>query len=236
MPRSPTNSLILTNLDESLEKTPEDIVELISSQGFNVELVSLPRFGRIIVICISAVVANLLRDYLVEKLGSRARISFSMRDNNLKLLDDNLWVLEAEDIEFLELPLEDGSRRFLILPPLSPHSEWNDFHKVEEGPNKKAVYSPNELSHLLWDRLGGFDSSQVRKYQDAEGTGSESNDESDTTKLNENEAAVFDLTNKPEILFEDIENGAPAIVIDRVSNQKKTTPGVLPKTAIPPPL
>ncbi|GEQ72016.1 hypothetical protein JCM33374_g5702 [Metschnikowia sp. JCM 33374] len=236
MPRSPTNSLILTNLDDSLVKNPKEIVSLISSRNYNVELVTLPGFGRIIVICISAIVASSLRDYLLEALGSKASVSFSMRDNNSRLLDDNSWLLEAKDIDFLELPSEDGSRRFLISPPLSPQSEWNDFDKVEEGPNKKAVYSPDELSHLLWDRLGGFESSHVRKYQDGETTDDEKDEESDITKTNDNEAAIFDLSTKPEVLFEDIENGAPAIVIDRVSNQKRSTPVVLPKTAIPPPL
>ncbi|OBA19037.1 hypothetical protein METBIDRAFT_47367 [Metschnikowia bicuspidata var. bicuspidata NRRL YB-4993] len=233
MPRSPTNSLILTNLDASLEGNPEILARDLSYGNFNVELVSLPRFGRIIIICMSAADATSVRDYLTEKLEIKALMSFSIRDNNLRLLDDSLWAVETNDVHFLELPLEDGSRRFLILPPLSPHSEWNDFDKAEEGPNKKAVYSPNELTHLLWDRLGGFASSHVRKYQYDENA---SDHESDLTEIRGCEDTVFDLENKPEILFQDIENGAPAIVIDRVNNQEKAGPGVLPKTAIPPPL
>ena len=234
MPRSPTNSLILTQLDQALELKPEEVAQLLSRRNYNVELVSLPRFGRIIVVCTSAVIAVSLRDYLIETLGSRAHVSFSMRDNSLRLLDDNLWVLDGTDIDYLELPLEDGSRRFLILPPLSPQTEWNDFDKVEEGPNKKAVYSPGELSHLLWDRLGGFDSSHVRRYRE-DTTDDESDKETETVLYSEIKSPVFNISKEPEILFEDIENGAPAIVIDRVSNQNRA-PGVLPKTAIPPPL
>ncbi|KAM9901672.1 hypothetical protein OXX79_004399 [Metschnikowia pulcherrima] len=234
MPRPPTNSLILTQLDQALELKPEEVAQLLSRRNYNVELVSLPRFGRIIVVCTSPVIAVSLRDYLIETLGSRAHVSFSMRDNSSRLLDDNSWVLNGTDIDYLELPSEDGSRRFLISPPLSPQTEWNDFDKVEEGPNKKAVYSPGELSHLLWDRLGGFDSSHVRKYRE-DTTDNESDKETETVLYSEIKSPVFNISKEPEILFEDIENGAPAIVIDRVSNQNRT-PGVLPKTAIPPPL
>lgn len=226
--KEPTNSLILRNLDPELLNDTRKLVQLISMRHFNVELVSLPKFGRVIIICSSSQVAAELRDYLQEGLGQRAKISYSMRDNTLRLLDDGLWALTSQDTEYLELPLEDGSRRFLILPPLSPQNEWDDFDKAEEGPNKKSIYSPSELSHLLWDRLGGFDSSHVRRFQDDE-SGSDSQAEEDPGE------ACVDISKQPEVLFENIDNGVPAIILDKVRN-REANKRVIPKTAIPPPL
>lgn len=219
-----TNSLILTNLQSSLLEDPSSVVELIAKRNFNVELVALRKFQRIIIVCPSPAVASALRDFLLESLRPCPRISFSIKDNHLRLLEDDLWALQSEAIDFLELPLDEGSRRFLILPPLSPQNEWNDYGKSEDGPNTKSVYSPADLSHLLWDRLGGFDSSHVRRFAD-----DDDSDESDQ------ESSVFDISTKPEVLFEDIDNGVPAIVVDKVKNRGGKAPP-LPRTTIPPPL
>lgn len=223
MPRQPTNSLILTKLDPRLVDDPDSVAVLLASRSFNVELVFLRKFLRFIIVCASPLVASIVREFLSAELGSKAQVGYSIRDNTLRLLEDQLWALQAEKQDYLELPLEEGSRRFLILPPLSPQSEWDDYHKEEDGPNTKAVHSPDELSHLLWDRLGGFDSGVVRRFH------LDSDDESEADE-------EVDIAAQPQLLFEDIENGVPAIVVDSVSNQGKKIKGRLPKTAIPPPL
>lgn len=228
----PTNSLIVTRLDGELLKFPDRLADLLASRNFNVEVVFLPKFARYIIITASPAVAETVREFLAEKLSKDVHISFSMKNNPLPLLDDGLWVLQPRDSDmknYLELPLEDGSRRFLILPPLSPHSEWNDYAKVEEGPNTKSVYSPQELSHLLWDRFGGFDSSQVRRFDN------DSDSESDIDADAALELAYVDISEQPEVLFEDIHNGVPAIVVDSVKNQKRGK-RPFPKTAMPPPM
>lgn len=220
MPRKPTNTLIVSRLPDSLKNDPQVLVDLLAAQSLQVELISLPKFERYIIICGTMALAIYVRDYLSSSLEKGISIGFSLKDNHLRLLEDENWTLKAEDTQFLELPLEEGSRRFLILPPLSPQSEWDDYHKVEEGPNEKAIYSPDELSHLLWDRFGGFDSSHVRRYQE---------DESD-----DEEGELLDIKQQPEVLFENIDNGVPAIVVDSVRNQKSKRTPPLPKTAMPP--
>lgn len=228
MARAPTNSLIISKLDQALLASPTHIADLLASRNFNVELVFLPKFARYIVICSTPLVAAQVRDFLILKLEGTAQISFSIKDNRLALLDDHLWLLKTEDgdsTNYLELPLEDGSRKFLILPPLSPHSEWDDYNKEEEGPNTKSVYSPQELSHLLWDRFGGFDSNKVRRFEIS------SDEEDEDAEIDEN---YIDISEQPQVLFEDIQNGVPAIVVDSVRNQKRGQTGALPKTAMPP--
>lgn len=225
MHRSPTNTLIVTKLDKALQLDPDVVAQLLASRNFCVELVYLPKFLRYIIICASPLVAAMVREFLGPALGSRAHVSYSIRDNHLKLLEEDLWAVQTDKTDYLELPSEEGSRRFLILPPLSPQSEWNDYHKEEEGPNAKSIYSPEKLSHLLWDRLGGFDSGVVRRFQ------LEEDDEN-----SDDEDGAIDISSEPQILFENIDNGVPAIVVDSVTNQGKKAKGRLPKTAIPPPL
>lgn len=220
MTRNPTNSLIIYRLDHQLLTDPNHLAHALASRNFNLELVYLQKFGRYILVCPSPTVASEVKEYLDCELRERAVINYSIRDNPSLTLQDHLWCLQSDPMEYLELPLEEGTRRFLILPPLSPHTEWNDYHKTEEGPNKQSVYSPEELSHLLWDRLGGFDSDRVRKYQlDV------TDDEEDM------EVKHFDISN-PQVLFEDIDKDVPAIVVDSVRNQGPRM--VMPKTMMPP--
>ncbi|SGZ55235.1 CIC11C00000001004 [Sungouiella intermedia] len=228
MTREPTNSLILTKLDQSLLADPQILADLLVSRNFNVELVFLPKFARYIIICASSLVALHVQDFLSQNLKDKVTISYSIKDNRLEILEDHLWLLQSEkgDSTYLELPLEEGTRRFLILPPLSPHTEWSDYGKEEEGPNKKAVYSPEELSHLLWDRFGGFESSTLKRFN-VEASDDDENEEEDTL-------GFVDISNGPEVLFEDIHSGVPAIVVDSVKNQKKGYTPPLPKTAMPP--
>ncbi|ABN66659.2 predicted protein [Scheffersomyces stipitis CBS 6054] len=250
--RSATNTLILTHLSDELLGNPQPLVDYISSENnYLVELVSLPRFGRIIIICetsqISTEIAMLLKS---SPEWNHIRISYSIKDNKFSIVNQPDMFLAAgnqsqEDsvhVEYLELPSESDSRRFLISPPLSPHSEWDHWDKAEEGPNEKTMYSPQELSHLLWERLGGFDSSIVRKYKDEEG-------EMEIDNISENEIRTengenteddkkYDLSSQPEILFQNIDNGVPAIVLDSIKNENLRRQSVksktLAKTAMPP--
>ncbi|KAK7687376.1 hypothetical protein QCA50_009241 [Cerrena zonata] len=123
------------------------------------------------------------------------------------------YLIQQDSKQYLELPLELGSRRFLISPPLSPPAEWDHWDKVEEGPSDKT-FPTDELTNLLWERL-------------------EDNDYTHHSKDN----LVVDLNMKPEVLFEDIDNGVPAIVLDTVNNRGPHTLSAKlrpPKTSLPP--
>lgn len=268
--RSATNTLILTHLSDELLGNPQPLVDYISLENnYLVELVSLPRFGRIIIICetsqISTEIAMLLKS---SPEWNHIRISYSIKDNKFSIVNQPDMFLAAGNqsqevevswkdlvhVEYLELPLESDSRRFLISPPLSPHSEWDHWDKAEEGPNEKTMYSPQELSHLLWERLGGFDSSIVRKYKDEEGEMEIDNiseneirtengentedDKSSTDTIPLSYGEEYDLSSQPEILFQNIDNGVPAIVLDSIKNENLRRQSVksktLAKTAMPP--
>lgn len=233
MTRSATNSLILTNIEGKL-KSPQVLAKLLASRAIQAELVYLPRFERYIVICPNNKISEETKQFLEETMEPSIRISFSLRDNPLCLPRDDSWALKSrpEEMDFLELPLEEGSKRFLILPPLSPQSEWDDFDKVEDGPNKRAIYSPDELAHLLWDRLGGFQSPHIRKFQD---------DDNNAEALEEwnseyKESPIYDMVTEKSVIFEDLPAGVPAIVVDKVINRDSSPKKSIPKTAIPPKL
>lgn len=222
--RPATNTLIVTGLSDDIKDDPLVLARILSAHSLNVELVHLPKFDRYLVVCATATLATYARDCLESELSSDVQITFSLQDNLLHMLGEHEWISE-DKTGYLELPSEEGSRRFLILPPLSPQNEWNDYDKVEEGPHPKPVYSPEELSHLLWDRFGGFDSSTVRKFHQESDSESEDIDDETSGKI--------DISNQPQVLFENIDNGVPAIVVDSVRNQKDGS-RALPKTSMPP--
>lgn len=227
--RTPTNTLIVTNVSSDILQDPSPLVAFLSLNKYIIELVSLTKFDRILIVCEFAKVAEEVRQaFKQSKQWGHLQITYSIKDNRFSILSspnsDLLPTSDEDAKDYLELPLEDGSRRFLISPPLSPPSDWDHWGKVEEGPNAKSVSSPQDLSHLLWERLGGFQSSDVRKYQEEE----------DPEDQNE----VMDINKQPEILFEDIDNGVPAIVLDTVNNKKRNNNGdstrPIAKTAVPP--
>lgn len=226
--RDPTNTLILTNVSSQVLEDPSTLVDFLSTGNYTSELVALPKFGRILVICDTTQTSiDILHSLKQSTEWGHLGITYSVRDNHMNILGSDLDLFNGriDEKDYLELPLEDGSRRFLISPPLSPPAEWDHWDKVEEGPNTKAVYSPQDLSHLLWERLGGLQSSDVRKYQEIE--------------AEEAEYDIKDIDKEPEVLFEDIENGVPAIVLDTVNNKDKIRPSSskpIVKTSIPPPL
>ncbi|WPK25607.1 hypothetical protein PUMCH_002928 [Australozyma saopauloensis] len=227
MPRTKTNSLILSDLQGSIASDPQEVAKALADAGFQSELVFLPRFKRYIVICLTKDMSEKAKHFLEQQFEGAAKVSYSLRDNPLLMPFDGTWALKLETTDYLELPLEEGSKRFLILPPLSPQSEWDDYGKTEEGPNKKAIYSPDELAHLLWDRLGGFESTQVRRFEV---------EEERPEDVLATEKPIFDIAGLEEILFEDIPAGLPAIVVDKVSNRAPQIRRAMPKTAIPPKL
>lgn len=236
MTRKATNSLILTNLGGELKGNPQVIAKFLGSKAIQSELVYLPRFERYIVICPSIKISEETKQLLEEVIGQNAHVSFSLRDNPLSLPCDDSWALKSgpEDMDFLELPLEEGSKRFLILPPLSPQSEWDDYAKVEDGPNKKAIYSPDELAHLLWDRLGGFQSPHIRKFQDDDDDQEKFLENSNSLKEEQSEVPIYDMITEKSVIFEDLPAGVPAIVVDKVINRGPSPLKSIPKTAIPP--
>ncbi|CAH6721409.1 calcipressin-like protein [[Candida] jaroonii] len=212
MPRSATNTLILTQLPEDLLQDPQLILNVLVEHNHLCELICLKKFGRILLICENHLVAQQVFKVLRNCQALKSiYITYSMQDNEFTA---NLEVTEAMD--YLELPSEDGSKRFLISPPLSPPPEWDHWDRVEEGPNKVAILNPDELSNILWERLGGVDSTQVRKFQQAD--------------------KERDLKMEPQVLFEDVENDVPVIMLDQVD-----PPDLIPKpnkpvykTSLPP--
>lgn len=217
--RSPTNTLILTNTGDELLSSPQPLMGFLAHDKEPAELVALPKFGRLLLVCESPAAAAHVKALLKASEWSYLRVSYSIKDNDMTTLEQPQLV--TQQMDYLELPLDIGSRRFLISPPLSPPAEWCHWDKVEDGPNKEAVHAPEELSHLLWERLGGFESSNVRKYN------GESDDED---QYGDN----VDIQSAPEVLFEDIDNGVPAIVLDTVKNRNKKVLVPIAKTAMPP--
>ena len=45
----------------------------------------------------------------------------------------------------------------LISPPASPHSEWDDWDKVEEGPNETNIHD------YLWEKLKTHENEEKEK-------------------------------------------------------------------------
>lgn len=197
--RPATNSIILTQVDDY------DPRLIPFPDAVPIEVVALPKFGRMIVICPDSTVATTVKDTLTEQ-GYRA--SFSLQDNKYTSLDG---YDVGPDVEYLELPLEAGSRRFLISPPRSPPAEWNHWDTEEELPNP-VPYLSQDLSHLLWEKLGG---GKVQKIH--------GDNDSDDTNTN--------VTT--EVLLEQ-RQGVPAIIIDSddhvVKDNKRSH---LPKTSLP---
>lgn len=200
MARRQTNTVIV----QGHAQDPAALAQRLADRGLNVELVALRKFDRCIVICPSSAVAQCVYE-CVAALGAAA--SYSIRDNRLAVLEGS-WV--TKETKYLELPPEEESRRFLISPPLLPHLEWDDYGKSEEGPNMVPVFSAHDLSHLLWKRFGGFDSTEVCKYVDE---------------------SVVDIS-EPSVLFQDIDNGVPAIVVD-VVDERRENRHELPRTPAP---
>lgn len=210
MVRVPTNTLIITQVTDELLKDPQSLLQFLADNQKNCELISLNRFGRILLICEDSLIAQDILNLLKHSEEfADIKITYSIQDNDIGQRYE-----VQETVDYLELPSEDGSRRFLISPPLSPPAEWDHWDKSEEGPNKQTVYDPDELSHLLWERLGGVDSHEVRKY-----------DKKNERKRN--------LKIEPQVLFEDVTNGVPVIVLDRIDDDEPQNKQ-FDKTPLPP--
>lgn len=202
--RQPSNTLILTKLPDAVYEDPTELLEILHAH--TLELVALPHFQRVLLICPLEVEAQGVKQILRDK---GIPLLYLLRNNDFVELD----VPITEQVDYLELPLELASRRFLISPPLSPPAEWDHWDKVEEGPNKVA-YSPDDLSHLLWEKLGG---GKVRKLHDI----AEDAEDEDKEKVTH------------EVLLEQ-KQGVPAIVIDADDEVKHSeNRSTLPKTAMP---
>lgn len=232
--RPATNSLILTNvLDEILHDPHELIMDLAQRHEYCIELTSLTKFGRIILVFESSTAATEVMGLLHRSSKWQdINVTYSIRDNefgkstmkSIFINFEELSVLLNSDennrmIDYLQLPLDAESKRFLISPPLSPPPGWDHWDKVEEGPHNGPMME--DISRLLWEKLGGNDSSMVRKFQNE--------------NIEPDDEGHVDLSVKPEVLFEGLDEGVPAIIIDPSSTvplkNKQHKP--LPKTAFP---
>ena len=172
MPRKPTNTLIITNIDDSLLSNPEPIISLLGDQPYMIELIVLMKFKRILLYCQTSKIATKTKTFLLNQWetttigggggggGNSISISYSLKDNK-------------SGPQFLEIPKELEMKRFLISPPGSPHAEWDNWDKVEEGPNEQNIHD------YLWDKLG--------KLSDDEDTDDENNN---NNKVNETKIQV----------------------------------------------
>ncbi|CAI5760702.1 unnamed protein product [Candida verbasci] len=221
MARKATNTLILTNLQPELLYAPKALIQYIQNKNYLIQLIVLVKFSRILIISETPTISKEIFKHLQDSKFD-FNISYSLKDNYFSFNSSDLDEIIGCEKEYLELPNDLESRRFLISPPLSPHSEWNDWNKLEDGPNEKSVYSPNELSHLLWERLGGFESDIVKKFHKLEDKNEEEEDDDDEV----------DISTEPELLFKDIENGVPAIILNPTNNKESDQP--MPRTTLPP--
>lgn len=155
MPRKPTNTLIITNIDDSLLSNPQPIISILGDQPYMIELIVLMKFKRILLYCQTSKIATKTKTFLLNQWettigGNTISISYSLKDNSRILnLDDDEEEEESHGAggRFLDIPKDLEIKRFLISPPASPHSEWDDWDKVEEGPNETNIHD------YLWEKL-----------------------------------------------------------------------------------
>lgn len=155
MPRKPTNTLIITNIDDSLLSNPQPIISILGDQPYMIELIVLMKFKRILLYCQTSKIATKTKTFLLNQWettigGNTISISYSLKDNSRILnLDDDEEEEESHGVggRFLDIPKDLEIKRFLISPPASPHSEWDDWDKVEEGPNETNIHD------YLWEKL-----------------------------------------------------------------------------------
>lgn len=162
MKRNPTNTLILTNIPVSLYDDPQPLIKYLTQrQEHVIELTVLSNFQRFLIRCESAKIATEIKQIIENSLDFNSfKISYSLKDNK-------------SGPQFLEIPKELEMKRFLISPPGSPHAEWDNWDKVEEGPNEQNIHD------YLWDKLG--------KLSDDEDTDDENNN---NNKVNETKIQV----------------------------------------------
>ncbi|CAX41060.1 calcipressin-like protein, putative [Candida dubliniensis CD36] len=155
MPRKPTNTLIITNIDDSLLSNPQPIISILGDQPYMIELIVLMKFKRILLYCQTSKIATKTKTFLLNQWettigGNTISISYSLKDNSRILnSDDDEEEEESHGVggRFLDIPKDLEIKRFLISPPASPHSEWDDWDKVEEGPNETNIHD------YLWEKL-----------------------------------------------------------------------------------
>lgn len=97
---------------------------------------------------------------------------------------------------FLQLP--DPGKKYVISPPPSPPADWHD--RPEDGPNRKIVHDPTELTGLLFQRL----SDRIENF-----------DESAKQHQHTDEDFVDELgkLTVPKVLLEHLK-GNPIIILD----------------------
>lgn len=279
--RAVTNTLLITDVPLAIWANPRELISLVAQVTKTAaEMVLLPKFGRILLICeseaVSSAVASAMRD--CEKWNG-LKLSYTLRNNkpcrsSHRGADDSDSPISPEHVksadtlsqqhcsvgnihdygdhssaEFLELPLEEGLRRFLISPPASPPDDWNYWDKQEDHPHPKPVYAPEELTGLLWTRLGGTSSSLARKYREADSEAivnetSEISLQPRVQFLPEGDDEIVDFSAGTHILFQDRNSDRPVIMIDYAKNRElgiegrgmksSPTPKVFPRTAMPP--
>ena len=107
MPRSPTNTLIITNLSDELLQDPHDLIDVISNTHDLVQLIILPKFGRFILICESSRVAQSMKDLLLrDSRWNFLRVSYSIKDNRFEInKQDLLDATAGEDYSQMNLSL-----------------------------------------------------------------------------------------------------------------------------------
>ncbi|RLV96483.1 Calcipressin-like protein [Spathaspora sp. JA1] len=221
--RNPTNTLILKNLPNSILSDPQELLE--SLQGYLIEVIILTNLQRILIICESSIISQHVYN-IISKSFPQVTVSYSLYDNefNVTNQDQDIIVNSGGDFQYLELPSDQSSRRFLISPPLSPPPGWDHWDKVESGPSSQTIHSLEELSHLLWQRLGN----QEQQEQEQE----------DIVRKVKGTREQVDIKKQPELLFKDIkQEGVPAIILDSIDGSDEDIAEIhIPKTTLPPPL
>lgn len=137
MKRNPTNTLIVTNIPNLLYDDPQPLVKYLTlHQQHVMELTVLNNFKRFLIRCDSSTTASEIKQIIENSPDfNDFNITYSLKDNKI-------------GPQFLEIPKDLEMKRFLISPPGSPHAEWDNWDKVEEGPNEQNIHD------YLWEKLG----------------------------------------------------------------------------------
>lgn len=219
--RDPTNTLIITKA-ELLMQEPQPLIDLLYNNGLIAEMVTLPKLDRILVVCQTESLAQ-EASQLVKGEWPDLSVTYSFLSLDQSVEENN------QNNQQLQVPEDTNARRFLILPPALPPPEWDHWHRVEEGPHPHAIYDPEDMAHMLWERLGGFDSSMVRRFRPDLALDLDLSLDADVD-LDTNLAkylrppskaqSLHDFKQHPEILFSGIKDNMPAIMLDTVSGQQ----------------
>lgn len=250
----PTNTLILTGFSEHEIQDKELLRQLqqqiLENTGISetIKFSILKSFKRILIVFEKIQSAERLYKIL-KQCGFKVGFSSQNNYDDFILTEDGY---KFDTREYLHLPAHGTT--FIISPPPSPPPGWKS--SEEEAPDQRAIYSPEELSELLYKRIdedkiqklfndeGNYDSDysssdlesmkdpeykqQQQKQRQQNITNSENNNNNTSSKVVDQKVLLeSNKINSPIIVLEAPENEE----LDLSSHQRHKKPA---KVALPP--